>query len=119
MLSQAYERRSALLARLCRGEAVPDADLQCAFQENPAVRAALLRINGLPRRFMGMGAPTPASWTREPLCAYSRDDREWLCVYEEDGPLMTLERAAADAQAAGNYTTLLLYDRPFPIGALR
>ena len=115
--TQVYHRRNALLRAICGGEEVSREAIRRYFPF-PRYYAALLRENGLPRRFFRGGEPELFGSIDEAYSVYGRDSMEelflipaWLLTEVTIGQYM--EKVRSRQKSEGSYTTLLYYGSAF------
>ena len=116
--AQIYLKRNALLRAICLGEEVGREAIRRYFPY-PRYYAALLRENGLPRRFFRSGEPELFGSMEEAYCVYGRDSKEELFLIPASFlPEVTIEqymeKVRARQKSEGSYTTLLYYGSAFP-----
>ena len=112
-----YHKRNALLRAACLGEEVSRETIRKYFTF-PQYYAALLRENGLPRRFFRSGGPELFGSIEEAYSVYGRDSMEELFLIptnflteETIGEYM--EKVSARQKSEGSYTTILYYGSSF------
>ncbi len=112
-----YGKRNRIFHKLCRGEAVEMEEMQ-RFYPHERYYAALLRENGLPRRYSPVKEMEIYGTMEEAYSVYGRDNMEELFLIPEKmlGDQMLsdyMSRVKQRQLGANSYSTLLYYSRPF------
>ena len=112
-----FSQRNLLLRRLCLGEEVKEEELVTYFP-CPCFYAALIRENGLPRRFSRSSEPELFGTNEEAYCVYGRDSMEELFLFpatlmEQGGIEDYMEKIFERRKEPENYVTLLYYGKAF------
>lgn len=115
-----YERRNAILRKICMGEKTIQEEIHQFFPYEEFY-AALLRENGLPRRYSPAGEPEIYGTIDETYSVYGRDHMEELFLIPREmlggQPLLEyMNRVTQRQKSEGSYTTLLYYGNAFPVG---
>ncbi len=112
-----YDRRTGLFRKLCVGETIALEEIQ-AFFPNKKFYAALLRENGLPRRYSPAKEPELYGTIDEAYMVYGRDNMEELFlipgeVLGQQTLVDYMTRVERRQKTEGSYTTLLYYGEAF------
>ncbi len=112
-----YDRRMGVFRRLCMGETIALEEIQKLFPYKKFY-AALLRENGLPRRYSPAKEPELYGTIDEAYLVYGRDNMEELFLIPEevlgDQPLIDyMTRVERRQKMEDSYTTLLYYGGAF------
>lgn len=112
-----YEKRNHIFHRLCRGDAVTMEEMH-RFYPHESYYAALLRENGLPRRYSSAKEMEIYGTVNEAFSVYGRDNMEELFLIPEtmlgDQTLVEyMSRIKLRQMGDNSYSTLLYYSRPF------
>ena len=112
-----YERRNEILRKLCLGETVEPGEIRRYFPYREFY-AALLRENGLPRRYSPAKEPELYGTIDEIYSVYGRDNMEELFLIPkemlgEQSILDYMKRVERRQKTEGSYTTLLYYGSAF------
>lgn len=112
-----YEKRNQIFRRLCMGETVVLEELRRFFPHREYY-AALLRENGLPRRYSSAKELELYGTMQESFSVYGRDNMEELflipCeVLGEQSIIDYMTKINLRQKTEGSYTTLLYYAEPF------
>ena len=112
-----YERRNKVLRELCHGAKVPQSEMDRLFPME-SYCAALLRENGLPRRFSSSSGTEIFGNPEENFSVYGRDSMEELHLIPEvllaEQPVEEYMNRLKERRAGkDSYTTLILYGKPF------
>ncbi len=112
-----YDRRNAILRRLCLGETVEPGEIRSFFPYREFY-ASLLRENGLPRRYSPSREPELYGTIDETYSVYGRDNMEELFLIPKEmlgeQPFISyMKRVELRQKTEGSYTTLLYYGRAF------
>ncbi|MDO4337760.1 MAG: response regulator [Eubacteriales bacterium] len=112
-----YNRRNALLRKICLGEDVSQKEIS-KFFPHKEFYAALLRENGLPRRYSPGKEPELYGTIEEAFSVYGRDNMEELFLIPReilDGQSLVsyMKKVELRQKTEGSYTTLLYYSRAF------
>ncbi|MBP3902424.1 MAG: response regulator [Blautia sp.] len=110
-----YERRNKVLRELCHGVKVPQNEMDRLFPMD-SYCAALLRENGLPRRFSSSSGTEIFGNPEENFSVYGRDSMEELHLIPEvllaEQPVEAYMNRLKERRAGkDSYTTLILYGR--------
>ncbi len=113
-----YERRNDILRKICRGETAAQEEINRFFPYKEFY-AALLRENGLPRRYSPAREPEIYGTMDETYSVYGRDHMEELFLIPKEmlggQPLLEyMNRVTQRQKTEGSYTTLLYYGNAFP-----
>lgn len=112
-----YDRRNVILRKLCIGESIVPEELQRFFPYKEFY-AALIRENGLPRRYAPAKEPELYGTMEEVFSVYGRDNMEQMFLIPKEmlvgqsllGYMMKVEKRQ---KTAGSYMTLLYYGNAF------
>ena len=112
-----YDRRVGIFRKICMGETIALEEIQ-AFFPYKEFYAALLRENGLPRRYSPAKEPELYGTMDEAYMVYGRDNMEELFLIPREvlgqQPLIDyMTRVERRQKTEGSYTTLLYYGEPF------
>ena len=115
---QTYQRRNACLRAVCQGKEVCQEEILKRFPYR-RYYAALLRENGLPRRFFRGGEPELFGSIEESYSVYGRDSMEELFLIpayflSDQSIEQYMEKVSRRQKSEDSYTTLLYYGRSFP-----
>ncbi len=117
-----YEQRNQLLREISQGRKAEPERLSRYFPYRKFY-AALIRENGLPRRFSRTEEPEIFGNIQESFCVYGRDSMEQLFLIPEqllgDQPIEEyMQKMSLRQRQENSYITLLYYGRPFPAGSI-
>lgn len=112
-----YDRRNTILRRLCLGETVAQEEIRKFFPQEEFY-AALLRENGLPRRYSPAREPELYGTIDEIYSVYGRDNMEELFLIPkemlgEQSLVDYMKKVELRQKAENSYTTLLYYGNAF------
>lgn len=112
-----YDKRIGIFRKLCVGETLALEEIQ-AFFPYKEFYAALLRENGLPRRYSPAKEPELYGTIDEAYMVYGRDNMEELFLIPREvlgqQPLIDyMTRVERRQKTEGSYTTLLYYGEAF------
>lgn len=112
-----YDRRTEVFRKLCVGETIALEEIRKFFPQDEFY-AALLRENGLPRRYSPSKEPELYSTIDEAYSVYGRDNMEELFLIPKEvlGQQTLLDymtRVERRQKTEGSYTTLLYYGEAF------
>lgn len=112
-----YMKRNSMLRSISRGQTVPERDLQKYFRYK-RFYAALVRENGLPRRFSRSEEPELFGTEEEVFCVYGRDSMEQLflipaLLLEKETIESYMDKIVSRQRQKDSYVTLLYYSSPF------
>lgn len=112
-----YERRNAIFRKLCMGEDASQEEIRKCFPQEEFY-AALLRENGLPRRYSPAREPEIYGTIDEIYSVYGRDNMEELFLIPKEmlgGQTLIdyMKRVERRQKTEGSYTTLLYYGNAF------
>ncbi len=112
-----YDRRTGIFRKLCIGETIALEEIRQFFPYREFY-AALLRENGLPRRYSPSKEPELYSTIEEAYSVYGRDNMEELFLIPKEvlgqQPLIDyMTRVERRQKTEGSYTTLLYYGEAF------
>ena len=112
-----YDRRIGIFRKLCIGEKISLEEIQRFFPYKEFY-AALLRENGLPRRYSPAKEPELYSTAEEAFWVYGRDNMEELFLIPREmlGQQTLIDymaRVEQHQKTEGSYTTLLYYGEAF------
>ncbi len=112
-----YERRTGIFRKLCIGETIALEEIQQFFPYKEFY-AALLRENGLPRRYSPSKEPELYSTIDEAYLVYGRDNMEELFLIPKEvlGQQLLIDymiKVERRQKTEGSYTTLLYYGEAF------
>ena len=112
-----YDRRMEIFRKLCIGETIALEEIQ-KFFSHKKFYAALLRENGLPRRYAPVKEPELYGTIDEAYLVYGRDNMEELFLIPEEvlGEQTLIDymtRVERRQKTEGSYTTLLYYGEAF------
>lgn len=111
-------RRNRALKRLCAGEAVDARELEICFPD-AAYRCALVRRNGLPKRFARQGGAPGEEDASDGICVFGRDEMERVYLRGADEDIRAFSADVVQRQAMeGEYLTAVYTAEPFPIERL-
>lgn len=113
-----YNRRNEILRKLCMGESATQKEVRKFFPYKEFY-AALLRENGLPRRYSPAKEPELYGTIDEIYSVYGRDNMEELFLIPKEmlGGQSLVEymtKVELRQKTEGSYTTLLYYGNAFP-----
>lgn len=117
-----YSRRNGILRKICMGETVTQGEV-CKFFPHKEFYAALLRENGLPRRY-SPGRETELYGTiDETYSVYGRDNMEELFLIPKEmlGGQSLIDymiKVELRQKTEGSYTTLLYYGNAFSVSEI-
>lgn len=117
-----YDCRNAILRRLCLGENVAQEEI-CKFFPYEQFYAALLRENGLPRRFSLSKELEIYGTIDEAYSIYGRDSMEELFLIPKEilgeQPIIDyMTKVEQRQKTEGSYMTLLYYGTAFPVSEI-
>ncbi len=112
-----YDRRNSVFRKICKGEALALEEIQKFFPSREFY-AALLRANGLPRRYSPAKEPELYGTIEEAYSVYGRDNMEELFLIPKEvlgqQPLIDyMTKVERRQKTEGSYTTLLYYGEAF------
>ena len=112
-----YDRRVGIFRKICVGESISLEEIQ-AFFPYKEFYAALLRENGLPRRYSPAREPELYGTIDEAYMVFGRDNMEELFLIPKEvlgaQPLIDyMTRVERRQKTEGSYTTLLYYGEAF------
>lgn len=112
-----YDRRNGIFRKLCMGETIVLEEIQ-KFFPHKEYYAALLRENGLPRRYSPAKEPELYGTIDEAYLVYGRDNMEELFLIPREvlgqQPLIDyMTKVERRQKTEGSYTTLLYYGAAF------
>lgn len=112
-----YDRRNVIFRKLCMGETIILEEIQKFFPYREFY-AALLRENGLPRRYSPAKEPELYGTIDETYTVYGRDNMEQLFLIPQEmlgqQPLIEyMTNVELRQKTEGSYTTLLYYGEAF------
>lgn len=112
-----YDRRNGIFRKLCMGETIALEEMQKFFPYREFY-AALLRENGLPRRYSPAKEPELYGTIDETYTVYGRDNMEQLFLIPREmlgrQPLIDyMTKIALRQKTEGSYITLLYYSEAF------
>lgn len=112
-----YNRKNGVFRRLCMGETIALEEIQKYFPYKEYY-AALLRENGLPRRYSPAKEPELYGTIDEAYLVYGRDNMEELFLIPKEvlGQQTLIDymtRVERRQKTEGSYTTLLYYGEAF------
>lgn len=112
-----YQRRNEMFRKICLGETIALEEMRKLFPYREFY-AALLRENGLPRRYSPAKEPELYGTINESFSVYGRDNMEELFlipkeVLGEQSLLEYMTKVELRWKANDSYTTLLYYGEPF------
>ena len=115
---QFYERRNEILREFCRGRQ-PEMPVVEKYFPYKRFYAALIRENGLPRRFSRTREPEIFGTAQEAYCVYGRDSMEQLflipaALLGEKNIEDYMENTIRRQRREQSYVTLLYYGMSFP-----
>lgn len=118
-LDQKYiEKRSFLLRKMCRGEEISEEILSRFFSES-AYYLAIIRKNGLPRRFFAGRELENFSEEYGNVMFYGRDEREalYICprlLQQQDVFPEMVEEFKEKSEYQNGYITVLMFRKAYP-----
>ncbi len=112
-----YDKRNGIFRKLCMGETITLEEIQKFFPYKEFY-AALLRENGLPRRYSPAREPELYGTIDEAYLVYGRDNMEELFlipreVLGQQTLIDYMTRVELRQKTEGSYTTLLYYGEAF------
>lgn len=112
-----YDRRIGIFRKICMGETIALEEIQKFFPSREFY-AALLRENGLPRRYSPSKEPELYSTIEEAYSVYGRNNMEELFlipkeVMGQQSLLDYMTKVEQRQKTKGSYTTLLYYGDAF------
>ncbi len=112
-----YDRKNGIFRKLCMGETIALEEIQKFFPSREFY-AALLRENGLPRRYSPAKEPELYGTIDEAYMVYGRDNMEELFlipreVLGQQTLIDYMTRVERRQKTEGSYTTLLYYGEAF------
>lgn len=112
-----YDRKIGVFRKLCMGETIALEEIQKFFPSREFY-AALLRENGLPRRYSPSKEPELYSTIDEAYLVYGRDNMEELFLIPREvlgrqSLIDYMTRVERRQKTEGSYTTLLYYGEAF------
>ncbi len=112
-----YQERNRLLRKISQGAVIPEQTLSRYFRHR-RFYAALIRENGLPRRFSRMAGPELFGTEQEVFCVYGRDSMEQLFLIPASilggQPIVDyMQKIGARQRRKDSYMTLVYYGSAF------
>ena len=113
-----YQKRNGILRKISQGQKIPEQTLSKYFRHK-RFYAALLRENGLPRRFTHTSETELFGTEQEVFCVYGRDSMEQLFLIPStllSGQSIEgyMEKISRRQRRKNSYMTLLYFGSPFP-----
>lgn len=119
---QHYQQRNRLIRRICHGIEIDDAELSKYF---PSKRyyGAIIRKNGLPRRFSNNLGMEIFSDINEMMYIYGRDEMEALYICPEELIFdcsfeQVVRHILMRENQMGQYITTVVLEEPFPVNCV-
>ncbi len=113
-----YHKRNTLLRSACLGGEISREEIKRYFPHEKYY-AALLRENGLPRRFFRTGEPELFGSMEEAYCVYGRDSMEELflipsMLFVDQSIEQYMDKVSKRQKSEDSYITLLYHGSAFP-----